>query len=103
MMLYRYQVASDAFPTPSGDLIQVTPLMTTIATATTAATRENRDPFIRVFRPGSAASPQEPMFITLLDYQPAIRSASYAYVLVRFDAYGEIASVHPVPAIDVLF
>jgi hypothetical protein len=103
MMLYRYQVASEAFPNPSGDLIQVTPLMQTIATHATAAEREIRDPFIKLYRGGSAPDPSIPFSIVLLDYQPAIRTASYAYVLVRFQPNGEIASVHPVPSIHVDF
>lgn len=103
IQLYRYQVASEAFPTPSGDLIQVTPVMTEIASAATAAERQNRDPFIRIYRAGSAPDPSIPFNIVLLDYQPAIRTASYAYVMVRYLPNGEIAAVHPIDPINVAF
>ncbi|MCC5842246.1 MAG: hypothetical protein JJT96_19175 [Opitutales bacterium] len=103
IMLYRYQVASEAFPTPGGDLLQVTPLMQSIATHATAAAREIRDPFIKLYRAGSAPDPSLPYNVVLLDYQPAIRTASYAYVLVRFLPNGEIVSVHPIPSIHVAF
>jgi hypothetical protein len=101
MMLYRYQVASDAFPEPGGDLIQVTPLIERIVTVPTAAASEIRDPFIKLYRPGTGADPTVPFSVVLLDYQPAVRTASYAYVLVRYKQNGEIASVHPIPSIHV--
>jgi len=100
-VLYRYQVANSAFPSVSGDLIQVTPLMEKIATVPTASnTREIRDPFVRLLNPGTGGAGL-PWKIVLLDTQPAVRTSSYAYVLVRFRADGEIDSVHPVAPITV--
>lgn len=102
MMLYRYQVPSDAHPTPSRDLIQVTPLMQNIATAAAAGSRLMRDPFIKLVAPSaSQGGPDDPWKIILLDTQPAIRKSAYAYVLVRFTPEGEIASVHKVPSIQI--
>ena len=102
LMLYRYQVASEAHPNPSRDLIQVTPLMQTIATAPSGGNRLLRDPFIALVGPDpSQGGPDDPWRIILLDTQPAVRKSAYAYVLVRFTKEGEIASVHPVPSILV--
>jgi hypothetical protein len=102
LMLYRYQVPGTAFPTPSRDLIQVTPLMQNIASAASGGQRLIRDPFIKLIGPDpSSGGPDDPWKIVLIDTQPAVRSAAYTYVLVRFKKDGEIASVHPLPTILV--
>jgi hypothetical protein len=100
MMLYRYQVPNTTFPEPSGDVIQVSPLMTDIATGIDKGNTLIRDPFIKIIESGTGQIDQ-PWHIVLLDTQPAIRSASYAYIVVRFDENGEIASVHPVQEIAI--
>ncbi len=99
LVLYRYQVPSTAYPQPSGDLIQVSPMMIDIVTVSTETQTVIRDPFVKLLSMGTG-TPQ-PWPIVLLDTQPAVRTASYAYVIVRFRADGEIASVHPVPPINV--
>ena len=100
LMLYRYQIANDKYPTPSGDIIQASPLMTEIATGIENGFTLVRDPFVKVIARGSGQLDQ-PWPIVLLDTQPAIRTATYAYVVVRFHPNGEIASVHPVPPVLV--
>lgn len=96
MAVYRYQSPSPAFPETSRDLIQVTPLMNSIATGTTATARLIRDPFIKLIPSDpSASDPNDPWLMTLLDTQPVVRTASYVYLIVRFNPDGEIASVHP--------
>jgi len=103
IVLYRYQVPSTVYPNVSGDLIQVTPLMEKIAVAETddgmgGTALGIHDPFIRVHSPDSVSDIHR---IYLLDTQPVMRRASYAYVAVRFAKNGEIASVHPIPPVTI--
>lgn len=102
LVLYRYQVPSALYPTVSGDLIQVTPLMEKIALAERNGTggvyMAVKDPFVRIF---GQSFPEPTYYVYLLDTQPVVRRASYAYVAVRFGRDGEIASVHPLPAVTV--
>lgn len=101
IMLYRYQVPNDAYPTPSGDIIQVSPLMEQIATAPAAdGFTDVRDPFILIISRGTGQLDQ-PWPIVLLDTQPAVRTARYAYLIVRFHSNGEIASVHKAGEVTV--
>ena len=99
-VLYRRQVPSTTFPQPSGDLIQVTPLIDgidhsvftdPILTAAPVAIPGTKitDPFIGIFPYGTAYG------VFLLDTQPVISGASYQYFLVRFDQYGEMIEVLP--------
>ena len=102
LVLYRYQVANAIFPNVSGDLIQVTPLMETIALAERVGPggpyMAVKDPFVRII----GQSFPEPKFpIYLLDTQPVMKRATYGYVAVRFGRDGEIASVHPLPPVTV--
>lgn len=104
VVLYRYQVANDVFPKVSGDLIQVSPLMERIVTQKVEAGvggSQTRiiDPFVRITPPVSQLA-QDPR-LYLLDTQPVVREASYAYVVVRFEKNGEIRDVVPVPAIKI--
>jgi hypothetical protein len=86
----------------SGDLIQVTPLMEKIALAERNGTggvyMAVKDPFVRIV---GQSFPVPTYYIYLLDTQPVVRRASYAYVAVRFGRDGEISSVHPLPAVTV--
>ena len=100
IMLYRYQVPNETYPTPSGDIIQVSPLMTEIATGVQNGYTLVRDPFVMVINRGTGQLDQ-PWPVVLLDTQPAVRNATYAYIIVRFHPNGEIASVHPVPPVLV--
>ena len=99
-VLYRRQVPSATFPQPSGDLVQVTPMIDgidhsvftdpilTISPLAVPATKIT-DPFIGVFPYGGGYG------VFLLDTQPVISGASYQYFLVRFDEYGEMIEVLP--------
>jgi hypothetical protein len=101
-VVYRYQVANAAYPKPAGDLIQVSPLMETLAMVD--AVNPNQilyqklvDPF--VIAPtviGNTDVGVVPIY--LLDTQPAVRNASYAYLLVRFGPNSEPLEVLPVTA-----
>ena len=57
------------------------------------------DPFVRISPPSSQPG-QDPK-IYLLDTQPVMREAAYAYVVVRFEPNGEIRDVVPVPAVTI--
>ncbi|MDB6070618.1 MAG: hypothetical protein JWL81_1789 [Verrucomicrobiales bacterium] len=102
VVVYRYQVPSTRFPQVSGDLIQVTPLMEKIAlhrkSSNGTAYSTIEDPFIRVV---TQSVPFIGAGIYLVDTQPVMKRASYAYVVVRFGRNGEIASVHPLPEINI--
>ncbi len=93
--LYRFQVASPLYPTVSGDVVQVSPLMEEIAYDN--ATDPNgiavvalRDPFIRV---APAKDNRVLNYMYLVDTQPVLSNATYGYVLVRFNGQKEIEEV----------
>ncbi len=105
LVVYRYQFGNVFFPKVSGDLVQVTPLMEKIAYAvendpSLGTSAVIYDPFILVTS-GTIAGDQKSNLIWLLDTQPVISGARYAYLLVRFDAYGEIKDVSPTFFVDV--
>ncbi len=91
--LYRYRIASAADSGVRNDLVQVTPLMESIAYGFVdsggkplAGGPNTRiyDPFIRLVYGGSVAN-QAVMNLFLTDTLPVLRGATYRYVLVRFD------------------
>jgi len=88
--LYRYQVPNANFPTVSGDVIQVSPLMENIAYKQvnikgTAYIVDSiiADPFIAVS--GNINNAGNIVYFWIRDTQPQISGASYKYILVRFD------------------
>lgn len=86
--LYRFQVPNTNFPTVSGDVIQVSPLMEKIAyewrTVKDQSTNTYiQDPFVAVSDLSLNDNYYE--FFWLRDMQPQISGATYRYVLVRFD------------------
>jgi hypothetical protein len=104
--LYRYQVPNASFPNVSGDLTQVSPLMETIAAQVTTMQPWGlvtivHDPFvlIRPLSPGSLVPSRYDIF--LLDTQPVIAGARYAYLLVRFGANREIEEVIPTNEVEL--
>jgi hypothetical protein len=102
--LYRYQVPSAGLPVVSGDVVQVSPLMRSIATAVEVGPNNNTytriyDPFI-LLTPQIAGASVSPSPIYLLDTQPVIVGAKYAYLLVRFDQRGEIIEVIPTDPVE---
>jgi hypothetical protein len=103
LVLYRYQVENARFPQVSHDLIQVTPLMQEIAMVEklnggNSEVMELRDPFVRIL---SQSFPIQKHEIFLLDTQPVVKRAAYAYLMVRFGKDGEISSVHPLPPVTI--
>jgi hypothetical protein len=104
--LYRYQVANGAFPDVSGDITQVSPLMEKIAFQQTTVAQFGqvtiiRDPFVGIYqRQGSPLTP--PVYdLYLLDTQPVITGARYAYLLVRFGENHEIEEVLTTNEVDL--
>ena len=106
VVLYRYQLPSTGFPQVSGDMVQVSPLMESIASATVIVpnlgnfTRVH-DPFIHLSRPLGDNNATGFAEMYLLDTQPLVLGARYAYLLVRFNAGGEVVQVIPTTFIDV--
>jgi len=96
IVVYRSQVANVDFPSVSGDLVQVTPLLTDIAETRTLAPRifyiqTLKDPYFMTALIPPATNSAEELF--LLDTQPALRGAAYRYYIVRFGKTGEIDRV----------
>jgi len=105
--LYRFQVASTDYPKVSGDLVQVSPLMSRIASVTTNVpnlgihTRID-DPFVMLTAFGTISGSQTTeRNLVLLDTTPVIVNARYAYLLVRFTELGEVERVIPTTLVEV--
>ena len=106
-VLYRTQVPNVFFPRVSGDLIQVTPQMSGIAHVAWPVSPPITnnclviDPFINGYRlhifANSPGVTNEFNFsgLFLVDTQPRLIAATYAYLLVRFSEYGEVRDVIP--------
>ena len=94
-VLYRHQVPNAKFPTVSGDIIQCSPMMESIAFQKVTTTAVIWDPFV-IYDGLSQNLGNGSINIlnTLLrDTQPVLAGARYKYVLVRFGKDGEIAEV----------
>ncbi|MCC5805517.1 MAG: hypothetical protein JJU00_04225 [Opitutales bacterium] len=96
MVLYRTQLPSIEWETVPGDVVQVSPLMETIAFSSSGGMVTIYDPFI-VIRPpfgendGTAANPGG---MYLLDTQPTVSRTMYRYFLVLLNPVtGEIDSI----------
>ncbi len=104
--LYRYQVPSTKFPNVSGDLVQVTPFMDRIAHNKLLATVQGQptevtrlvDPFVKLLDLDTQ-TPEYELF--LVDTQPVVRKAAYAYLAVRHNKLGEVLDVIPVGQVEV--
>ncbi len=91
--LYRYQVPNANFPTVSGDVIQVSPLMEKIAYEVNIVPGKQPttiiwDPFIAVTSVSGQTS--NALYLWIRDTQPQISGARYRYVLVRLKENREI-------------
>jgi hypothetical protein len=105
--LYRYQVANARFPQVAGDIVQVSPLMESIAFQRTVSNSVVHaiihDPFVIFdgfrFNTGSLSI----VYLTawLKDTQPIIAGSRYRYLLVRFLKSGEVAEVIPTNEMEV--
>ncbi|MCW1886774.1 hypothetical protein OKA04_18690 [Luteolibacter flavescens] len=94
-VLYRRQIPSSTFPQPAGDVIQVSPLIESIASYRVGESESRiADPYVAVLGvPLAGGSDQLALAFCLLDTQPVIEGASYQYFLVRFDGEGEMRDV----------
>ncbi|MBL9140218.1 MAG: hypothetical protein JNK85_30395 [Verrucomicrobiales bacterium] len=106
LAVYRVQVAGPEFPQVSGDLIQVTPLIESIAHEFTLENQVRvtvvHDPYVRVGP--NVESPHlvgQEGALYLLDTQPVIVGARYVYLVVRFQSNGEILEVFPSNVVEV--
>jgi len=109
--MYRYQSPNAMWPTVSGDVIQVSPLMERIAYGTAGFSEflgsgpaaNIYDPFIVVLRESPPGPPGMPIVygIYLADTQPVILGARYRYLLVRFKDNHEIDQVIPTNEVEV--
>ncbi|MBU6410868.1 MAG: hypothetical protein KGR98_10825, partial [Verrucomicrobia bacterium] len=99
--LYRYQVPNTNFPTVSGDVIQVSPLMEKIAYQQTSIPGQTTNTFVQ--DPFVAVSANYPyLFLWLRDTQPQVSGATYKYILVRFNPVThEIDQLIPSSEVDV--
>jgi hypothetical protein len=113
-VLYRTQVPNAVFPTVSGDIVQVAPMMEKIAYSKFDQSPFGpiafiNDPFIAVISDELGGGLFEPLVppmpgqhgIYLLDTTPLIRKAAYRYFLLRFGVDGEIEQVVPTNVIDL--
>jgi hypothetical protein len=94
VVLYRQQVANGDFPIVSGDLVQVSPMMESIAWGMDGNQVVILDPYVLFQRTTSLN--EGPMGIFLRDTQPIISGARYRYYLQRFNKLGELAETIPV-------
>ncbi len=101
--MYRYQVKNALFPTPSGDVIQVSPLMEKIAYQLSGSQGQTNtlilDPFVTCT--SSTSGGHNYLYLWLVDTQPQISGARYKYVLVRFKGNHEVDQLIPSNEVDV--
>ncbi len=98
-VLYRQQVANASFPDVAGDVIQCSPLISSIAWVhpvtddgqEKAYAAELVDPFFRwvPWIPYGTVNLPRSLVLYLVDTQPLVGGACYRYSLLRFDARGE--------------
>jgi hypothetical protein len=108
-MLYRYQVANPLFDEVSNDIVQVTPLMETIAHRYEAPVSgllpecfgaRIYDPHVAVI--GTISGPSTVTYdLWLLDSMPVVPGARYAYLMVVFNDAGEIRTIIPAGEVDI--
>lgn len=107
LALYRYQVPNANYPKVSGDLIQASPLMDTLAL--TPGFDTQNQPCL-VWKEPFAIAPINSLFgtvdlgywpVLLLDTQPVLRGASYVYLLVRFGTDGEPTEILPTQPVTI--
>jgi hypothetical protein len=94
--MYRYQVPNVNYPTVSGDVIQVSPLMENIAYQVTGVPGQTINTIIQdPFLVGTTApnGQNNNLYLWIKDTQPQISGARYKYLLVRFKANREIDQI----------
>ena len=101
-VLYRYQVPNDNFPSVSGDVVQVSPLIEQIAYGTNSGSTILLDPFIDATSiPNPSDDTRTWVLLWLRDTQPQISGAAYRYLLVRFNPNREIDQIVPTTPVEV--
>ncbi|HTI72322.1 MAG TPA: hypothetical protein VMF06_20275 [Candidatus Limnocylindria bacterium] len=106
--VYRYQVPNPKFPVVSGDIVQSSPYIDSIALV--PGLNGNQQPYLNLADPFFIAPQNDKQGSTvpggsllyLLDTQPVLRGATYKYLVVRFGADGEPVEVIPTPTVDVV-
>jgi len=102
--MYRVQLINAAYPAVSADVVQVTPLMESIAYSNDLFGGVNgttiRDPFIAI-GPAGAGTTFQAAPLYLLDTSPVLAGARYIYLLVRFDDTHEIREIVPSSIVEV--
>jgi hypothetical protein len=103
-VLYRAQVANDRFPNVSGDVVQCSPLIRSIAWVSSLinardAYAELVDPLFRWIGPDYPTVPTLDLY--LVDTQPVVQGARYRYWLVRFSDLGEPIQTVPCGEVTV--
>ena len=100
--MYRYPIANAGGAPPSGDTIQVSPLMENIAYQITGTQTTNTvilDPFIATTSYSDAT--YNYIYLWLKDNQPVISGSRYKYILVHFGPNHEIDQLNPSNEVDV--
>ncbi len=104
-VLYRTQVANSAFPNVSGDVIQCSPLIKSIAWISYPLGLNGEaygklvDPLFRWIGPDLPSAPTLDLY--LVDTQPVIQGARYRYWLLRFSQFGEPVQTVPCGEVTV--
>ncbi len=91
-VLYRQQVVNQAFPVVSGDVVQVSPLVSKVAWRPYALNSQVGAELVDPFFCWARRDPDQSTHITdlyLVDTQPVVTGASYRYWLTRFNTLGE--------------
>ena len=116
IVMYRAQKPSTRWPSPNTDLVQVTPLMETIAyeskTSAPASLVSSpqvviHDPFIGVFQRDPSETFSYSGYgpynrdICLVDTQPLVEEAIYQYFLVRMGPNRELIEIIPTNDVEV--
>ncbi len=101
-MLYRYQMPNSDWPSVSGDVYQVSPLIEGIASSDVIihgqAAKAVHDPYFFLINIPYA---RNAFHLYVKDTQPVIQGATYRYLVVRFDESGEIAQIIPLQSVTV--
>lgn len=94
LVLFRQQVANNDFPAVSGDMVQVSPMMESIAWGLNGIKTVIYDPYVLI-ETGVFTQDSGIRGLYLRDTQPVISGSRYRYLLARFNKLGEIVEVIP--------
>lgn len=104
LALYRYQSPNFFYPKPSGDMVQVSPLMSEIVLVPGLDDAQQpsmlwKEPFAIVDITLGNSDIGAP--VVLLDTQPVVANATYVYLLVHFGTDGEPAEIYPTQPVTI--